>query len=235
MTARDLIKSALKLGGVLAVGESPSAEEVNDALVSLNDMLDSFSNENLMIVTNSIEDFATIGGQSSFTMGPGGDFDTVRPMGIDAAGYLIPASGANPLERPLDVYSIDEWRLIGIKGMQSTIPHGIFVETEFPLVKINFWPIPSIAQSVRIYSHKQLTNFATLDSVVTLPPGYNQLLKYNLWIVLADEFGREITPSVSAIANKSKAVVKRTNIKRRTMRTDAGVQQRRRSYFIRGR
>ena len=48
-TAGDQINRALRLLGVLAEGESPSASESRDALVALNQMLDSWDTERLAV------------------------------------------------------------------------------------------------------------------------------------------------------------------------------------------
>lgn len=229
MTARDLIRRALRLGGVIAAGETPSAEELNDSLADLNDMLDSFSNENLMIYANSIEQFPLINGQKTYGMGPSGDFDTVRPMGIDGVGLIV-----GDVEVPLQLLTIDEWQLVRFKTLLSTLPMKVYCEPKFPLYELNFYPGPSSVNNVVIYSHKQLLNFASADTAVNLPPGYNQLLIYNLWIVLAPGYGRPVDSGVAAVASKAKSNVKRTNVKPRVMRTDPGVHNRRRYNVYRG-
>lgn len=46
---KDLINGALRTIGVLASGETPDPDTANDALVMLNDMIDMWSNERMMI------------------------------------------------------------------------------------------------------------------------------------------------------------------------------------------
>ena len=48
-TASDQINRALRLLGVLAEGETPSAETSQDALIALNQMIDSWSTERLSV------------------------------------------------------------------------------------------------------------------------------------------------------------------------------------------
>jgi hypothetical protein len=47
--AKDLINGALRSIGALASGESPDPDTANDALVMLNDMLDQWSNQKMML------------------------------------------------------------------------------------------------------------------------------------------------------------------------------------------
>lgn len=48
MTALDIIKGAMRLIGVLAAGEVPRAEDAQDALLSLNAMINDWQNEPLI-------------------------------------------------------------------------------------------------------------------------------------------------------------------------------------------
>ena len=48
-SAGDLINGALRLLGVLAEGETPSAETSADALTAMNQMIDSWNTEKLSI------------------------------------------------------------------------------------------------------------------------------------------------------------------------------------------
>src|SRR5690242_5956509 len=82
-TSLDLIKSALRLAGVLGTGETPSAAEGQDALVILNQMLDSWNAERLMIYTVARQVFSLVANKQAYTLGSGGDFDTPRPPKIE--------------------------------------------------------------------------------------------------------------------------------------------------------
>ncbi len=220
MKARDLIRRSLKLIGVLAAGENPSAEEQVDALESYNDMLDSWSTENLIIPSKVTEDFPLVVGQSKYGMGPSlvaGDFNTTRPIGIDGAAAL-----SNNQEYPIWHVTLDQWQQIQQKATTSAIPTRLYTNEAFPLLELNFWPVPSAAMSVRIYSWKALST-ALIDDDIILPPGYKQALIYSLGIVLAPEYGRQVDPVISAVATKSVANIKRKNIKTRVLGTDAAV------------
>ena len=84
-TARTLIRRAMQVGGILFKTEVPSSDEATDALTSLNQLVALLSNENLMIYSRQEEIFPLTGGVASYTIGPGGDFDTQRPMKIASA------------------------------------------------------------------------------------------------------------------------------------------------------
>ena len=79
VTARKIINSAFRKIHVLGVGSTLSAEEANDALDTLNAMLASWSAEGDLIFTETVEEFPCTEAET-YTMGVGGDFDTVAPV-----------------------------------------------------------------------------------------------------------------------------------------------------------
>jgi len=221
-TARDIIKSSLRLIGAISQGENPSASESSDGLTTLNDLLDSWSNENLIIPFRTTETFDLVSGQQVYTMGASGDFDTTWPIEIMKA-YYQDNTASPKLELPIKLLTQAEWARIQTKETQSSIPTCGYVETEYPLKKIFLYPVPNIAKKIVIYSIKALVNFSDASDSLTLPPGYARALKYNLAIELAPEYGTEVTISVQNTAVTSKAALKSKNIRPVMMRSDAAI------------
>ena len=68
-TTLDIISRALKDIGALEAGESPTSEAAQDAMDMLNDMIDSWSNEHLLIYNVSEIIFPVVAGQTQYTLG----------------------------------------------------------------------------------------------------------------------------------------------------------------------
>jgi hypothetical protein len=68
----DIITRAMKDIGAVAAGEVPTADEVQDGLDMLNDMLDQWSNEDMMVFYKTEIVFSITPGQTQYTIGPGG-------------------------------------------------------------------------------------------------------------------------------------------------------------------
>src|SRR5574343_1549632 len=81
-TARTIVKRALQIAGVLTKDEDPSADESVDGLSSLNDMIGSWANDNLLVYALTWEDFSMTGGTDTYTIGSSGDFNTAIPTQI---------------------------------------------------------------------------------------------------------------------------------------------------------
>ena len=219
-TARDIINGSLRLIGALASGETPQASDSSDALGALNDMLESWSNEKLIIPSMIEESFTLSSGQSLYTMGVGGDFDTSRPIRIETAVIVNGSSPSNDIR--VDIITSNEFAKIGVKETQSSIPYSIYMEGSYPLARINVYPVPSVATTLKLFSWKPLTNLTNLSTEINLPPGFNRALRYNLAQELAPEYGREAGPTVQTVASRSLSNIKRINTKPIYLACDAG-------------
>lgn len=211
MTGQDLLTSSLRILGVLASGESPSANEANDGLVSLNSLIDSWSNESLLITSRVREVFPLVPSQQTYTMGVGGNFNTSRPQAIENA--LIQLTSNNPvIEIPMGILNKDQYAGVTLKTLLSTYPLYIYCDENYPLANISVYPVPQTNNNLVLYSWKPLTNVASLTTALSLPPGYERALRYNLAIDLAAEYGRQVPEVAAAIATEAKAAIKRMNI-----------------------
>lgn len=215
MTGRDLVSASLRLIGVLAPGETLPAAEAADALATVNRMIDSWSNESLLIHAKVREVFSLVGGTQSYTIGTGGTFNTDRPLRVDAASIKVGST-----EYPLNQLGIAEWAAISDKTSTSDIPTDMYLSGSYPLETISLYPTPSAANSIVLYSWKPLDQISTLDTDVSLPPGYEEALIYNAAIRLSPEYGRTVTAEVAMLAAEAKASIKRMNHKPRLLRAD---------------
>lgn len=230
MTVSDLINSSLRLLGVLASGEVPPAEDQTDAMNSFNMMLDSFSNERLLIYTILREVFTLSGGQTTYTFGTGGNFNSVRPQKIENA--LIQVPGTNPIaELPITIINKDEYASVIVKAVLSPLPQYLYNDDAFPLTNVNLWPTPSTGTNIVLYSWKPMGNYTSVNTTITLPPGYLRMLRYNLAVELAPEYGLNASDDVIAIALQSKKNVKHMNSKPLYMSMDAAISDRKKGAF----
>lgn len=88
-TTRQLLTGALRLINAIGTNEEPSSSDMDVALESLNALMDSKSNELLNIHTITPFMFSLVPGQFKYTLGPGGDWDTVRPMRMEQAKLML--------------------------------------------------------------------------------------------------------------------------------------------------
>lgn len=223
-TARDLIRNAMLEIGAVATGEAASADEASDGLVVLNRMLASWSTESLFIYSNAPETFPLVNGQQVYTMGPSGNFNTTRPLRIQRISLQLTAN-SQVTELPVEMVNLEQWANIVIKAVTSPIALRCWASNTYPLETLNFWPVPSAVNNIVIYSDKLITSFATINDVVSLPPGYEEAVHYSLAMRLAPQYGKQASAETIAFADKAIANIKRLNIKPHYLTVDAALMQ----------
>lgn len=208
-TAGDQINRALRLLGVLAEGETPSAATSQEALMSMNQMLDSWSTERLMIYNTQDQVFTWPAGQIVRTLGPSGDFIGLRPVLFDDSTFYRDAS--TNVSYGIKFINQQQYNGIAVKTVTSTYPQVIFVNMTFPDATMTIYPRPTRDLEWHFVSVQELNQPATLATNLYLPPGYLRAFAYNLACEIAPEFGVEPSPTVQRIAMTSKRDLKRIN------------------------
>lgn len=224
-TAIQMITRSMKLTGALGTGETPTNDEAQDGLNAMNSFLQSASTQRLASAYYIVEEELTLTTARTYTMGTGGDLNTTRPTRIEDSCFIRYAG----IDTPLELLNFEGYAAIVDKTPQSNIPQYLFPDYQYPLVRLSFWTIPSTASAVaHIFSWKQLQQFSALTTVLALPPGYEEMIAYNMAVRWAcPEFGQPVPPEVGAFAVQSKQSIKRINSPSPRMRSEAGVLTRR--------
>jgi hypothetical protein len=219
MTGRDAITTALKKIGALAPGESLDASEATDGLAELNRMLGAWSTQKLIIHAVTQESPLTLtAGDGTVTMGTSGDI-TTRPMAIEKA---VIRDGTT--DYPVDLLTLEEYAAISDKSTQSTYPTALYDDGGYPQRTLTLYPVPSAAKSLVLWTKRALTSIASLDTSVSLPPGYDDAIVYNLAVRLAPEYGRPVDAVVMKLADDGIALIKRANHRPMLLTVDSALR-----------
>lgn len=208
-TAGDQINAALRLIGMLAEGETPSADTSNDALSALDQMIDSWNTERLTVFSTQDQVFTWTANQSHRTLGPTGNFVGNRPILIDDSTYF--KDPTNGISFGIKIINQQQYNGIAVKTVTSTYPQVMWINMDYPNIDMYVYPVPTKALEWHFISVTELTQPATLATSLTFPPGYLRCFKYNLACEIATEFGVEPPANVARIAMTSKRNLKRIN------------------------
>jgi hypothetical protein len=208
-TAGDQINGALRLLGVLAEGETPSAETSQDALTALNQMIDSWDTERLAVFSTQDQIFLWPPGERSRSLGPTGDFVGERPVLLDDATYF--RDPQTNVSYGIKFINQQQYDGIAVKTVTSTYPQVIFTNMTYPDIEMVIYPVPLRELEWHFISVEKLSQPANLATQLTFPPGYLRAFRYNLACEMAPEFGVEPSPQVQRIAMYSKRNLKRIN------------------------
>lgn len=230
MNAQTIIASAMKEIAVLPSGEVPSAAESADCFLYLNNMIDEWTTERLMIFTVARQIFPLTVGQQVYTLGTGGNFNIPRPTRVERAGIINLSNPAQPLELPLEYLTFDQWAEIPVKNIQSALPQKVWNDNGFPLMNLSYWCVPTQSVQTALYCWSMLTAFPDLVTDEEFPPGYANALIFGLAVNIGDMFGRPAPPSVIAKALTAKARVKTINAPLIDLHVDAALVAKGRHY-----
>lgn len=207
-TARLLIEGAIRL--IKGASYRVSNSELGIGLIALNDMILSWSADQINVPVIISGSFALSAGTSSYTIGSGGDISTVRPTEIKKGVYI---RDTDSMDHPIRLITREQYKAISNKTL-SARPTSLYYEPSYPLGTIYFDRSPADIETVYYDSLKPLTAItaANIDTALALPPEYQLALKFNLAIVLAPEYADiKIPEFVVETAKKSKEAIKRVN------------------------
>jgi hypothetical protein len=138
-TAGDIINGSLRLLGVLAEGEVPSAETSQDALRAMNQMIDSWNTERLSVFSTQDQVFTWPAGLISRTLGPSGDFVGNRPIQLDDSTYFVdPGTGVS---YGIKIINQQQYDGIAVKTVTSTFPQVIWLNMNYPDIEMYIYPV----------------------------------------------------------------------------------------------
>lgn len=208
-TVRDEINLALGLIGQLAEGEQPSAATSQTALLALNQMIDSWNLERLMVYSTQDQSFTWPANEITRTLGPTGNFVGQRPIALDQSTYYY--QPGNQLSFPISFINEAQYNAILLKTNNTNYPAYIFVNETYPDITMKIYPKPTLDLVWHFISVVKIAEFTNLSDTVLLPPGYKRAFAYNLAVEIAAYFGVEPSPRVIRIADISKRNLKRIN------------------------
>lgn len=221
-TAIELIRDALKLTNAVGEDQQLTDSEAQDGLNALNDRLDEWSTQSLAIYGSAPQTFNTTNGQAVYTIGPGGNWNTARPIRINDPAY----STLNGVTFPAYSMTEGEYALITDKAQPQQFPYRYLYTNSDPLGLITLWPVPNQVTPITFSIDMLLASVPLLTTTLIFPPGYKQALKYQLACDLGPMFGRNLNeyPTVVAAAKAAFGNIKRANAKNKQRVMRSGVE-----------
>lgn len=207
----DIIKSALQELGVLDASESPSAADAQWGLTKLQRIVDRYNARLSMIYNVNFTTFTLPAGPNPVTIGPGATLDVnQRPVSIPTIGLVLDG-GNSGVELPLNPRDQDWWANNRIKGLTSTLPTDFYYSPDWLVQnddsqwgQIFFWPVPTASHQIILQSRQVLGAYTAITDDFTMPPGYWDLLVYELAITLSPSFG--VQPSQVLVEGRKAAL-----------------------------
>ena len=199
-TVSGLIHSSFRLIGAIAAAETLETAELNDAFVSLNQLIASWNTEGLSLAGRLLI-LLPLSQLNSYPLSP-------RPIKIDAASVAI--SG---IDCPLEIVDAAGWEAITEKLEQAILIKKLYCDYIYPVSHVYIWPVPRVGGGMlEMFVYSAIQPFATVNDTIDLPPGYEQALRYNFAIALLPEYPRsQVDPTLPSQAQNYKASLVQLN------------------------
>lgn len=213
-TALTLITDTLLDMGVIANSAQPTAAQTQQALRKLNNMLESWAVEGLLVYGRTANIMPLVANQQVYTIGSGGNLNIAYPdtiTGTYVRNTSLPTS--QQLDYPVYRFTDDEWAEVALKGMTSTFPNwGVWYNTTYPLVSAYVLPVPTSGlYSLIIWTEDNFGTY-TANTVLSLKAGYRKAITANLYLELAPSYSMQVDEQARQNATSSKLVIQRDNI-----------------------
>lgn len=211
-TFSDLITLALKNAGIVGVGQTPMAQDMNDACSVMNDMVAQWQ-QRRYLVYHLIEKTVNATGAQSYSIGPAGDINVVqRPAAINAAfARQVINSNPNQIDYPLMILpSREDYSRIAMKSLQS-FPQWCWYDAATPLGLLYVYPVITSQFSIHVVFREQLQTAVTLTDQITLPAEYREAIMYNLAIRLAANYATPLNPAIPPLAKAALETMRTIN------------------------
>ncbi len=217
----------LRIAGITTLpGTTPSTDQYAELVPLVNRMLSSWGLDGHKCYGKTITPFALVSGQKTYTIGPGGQMDTPRPVWIAEANVLLPT---DPTVRwPVQILDDKQWSSIGIQDIPGAPPYALYYDGGFDANgrgTLSLLFQPPDGYTLELYAWTQLPQFATSGDTAIFPPGYEDALQWNGGIRIAALYPLEskLHPLAFQFAASSLRAVRQLNMRSPKIGTEPGL------------
>lgn len=186
LQVQDLLHEALGLIGAIAIDETPTASEYNQALRTLNVMVDRWSTQRLLLRSSTPQTFTMTAGKYIYTIGASGaDILAPKPLKILSAFYTDMAGIDNAVE------VIDRTAYNNLSDKHTSTGPTMYIcydsggpQQTTSIGTLFVYMSPDQPYALSFESDCYLTEFVNLADTVSFEPAYYEALIYNLAVRL---------------------------------------------------
>ncbi len=208
----DLLNLALEDSGVFGPERQPSYQDTQDALWRLNMTLAQW-NRRRWLVYHLVDTVFPCDGRTFYTVGAGGDFNMTRTDSIETA-FIRQTVATNPMQIDwvlTPIQSYEEYAQIALKTLKAAPSQYYFFDSGYPLGKFYPWPVPGNQYELHILTKDVLQSFASIETVVSLPPEYEQALYLTAAVDACYANNSPVHPALIGRQKAALATLRRSN------------------------
>jgi len=179
MTAGNIVTRALKNCGIGLNGETPTAQETNDALEDLNILMKAYSPKGLKTYLQYTISVTLVASTKNYSIGPTGDVVADRPVEITQAFRR----NSDNVDTEVNLVSKQEYFQLSDKD-SSGPPIQIYYDYKLTNSEINIWPVPTTADAseytLELIARKSADDADATTDDIEFPQEWYRALIWNL-------------------------------------------------------
>lgn len=217
----NLLTNGLIEAEWLAQGEAAQPGDLEFARGKFNDILDEWAAQNRFVYNNEFNLYTLTPGLAPHTIGPTGTFVVPqRPVRLESAALVLVNAGNSSTDLPIGVEDDQWWAKVPIKDMQSSLPTNVYYSEGVPNGQLFFWPVPTVANKVRLQTWGLISQVGSVQQKLDLPPAYRKALT----LTLAEELSGPRSESIGLTrkAALARVAISQNNLKPPRIETNGG-------------
>lgn len=176
-----LVATAYEDACLMTVGGTPTVAQTARGLNRLNDIINLWVTQGLKLWLQEDLELPLDTGKTTYSLGPGGDLDMVKPLSVIQAYYLT-SSGTR---QPMTILSRDEWTRLAQLNVPGAL-NSFFPDKQLTFLYVSFYNTPdatAAAGTAHLIARVAASNFVLDTDTIGLPVEWYIALRW----ALADE------------------------------------------------
>lgn len=178
----DIIKRALRLVGVLAQGEVPTVEQVDESSVALNGLVKAWQADGMPLWSIKERTVTLVSGQSTYTL------STPKPLKVIQAWNHNTTSN---VDIPMRIITKQEYNILGNKTSSGN-PIQIYYDPRRDTGELHVFPVPSTTEQtlnvIKLVYQAPFEDFDAATDTPDFPQEWYDAVTYGLAVRLAGEY-----------------------------------------------
>jgi hypothetical protein len=188
VTRDQIISGALRLCGVLAQGETPTATQVTEAAEALNLMVKAWEADGMPLWAIKKYTITLVDGQAEYEIGVGKAINTAKPLKIIQA---MNHDTQSSVDIPIRIVAQKEYQLLGNKTTTGN-PIQLFYQPFNDYGVVTVYPVPDATSAdqkvMSIVYQRPFEDFDAAGDYPDFPQEWHEAIKYGLASRLAGDY-----------------------------------------------
>lgn len=189
VTRDDIIKRALRLIGVLAQGETPTAAQITEGAFALNSLVKAWQADGMPLWALKSYNIPLVAGTKDYEIGLGKTINIPKPLKVQ---QIYNHNLTSNIDIPMRALTKQEYNMLGNKTSSGN-PIQAYYNPQLDYGILSVFPVPSTVEQTKnvitIFYQRPFEDFDASTDTPDFPQEWFDAVMYGLATRLAPEYG----------------------------------------------